>query len=343
MVEAALDFPIYSIKAVAHMAGITEPTLRAWEKRYSILTPQRTESGHRRYTRRDIYRVIWLKNRLEEGMSISQASALLQTQPENSLLEGMETELKPSRNGIGTKPSNGRRNGGNGHSLESLKTSEVRSMEVLVDELLSSLLEFDETRADQILAEAMGLYSPESVCIDIMQPVLTEIGERWMRNEITVATEHFASNICRTRLNSMLDSMPVIKEGPLVLAACGPHEFHEIGIVITTLFLRRHGRRVIYLGQNVPALDLEKDVRRLKPAMVTFSASRTETALILAQEIKPVIEHVRANWLPDLIFAYGGRAFIEEPGLHDLFTGQVYLGDDARQSINLIDQLLPRS
>src|SRR6478672_8358726 len=98
MVEAALDFPIYSIKAVAHMAGITEPTLRAWEKRYSILTPKRTESGHRRYTRRDIYRVMWLKNRLEEGMSISQASALLKTQPESVLLEMAQFE-KNGRNG----------------------------------------------------------------------------------------------------------------------------------------------------------------------------------------------------------------------------------------------------
>lgn len=341
MVEAALDFPIYSIKAVAHMAGITEPTLRAWEKRYSILTPKRTESGHRRYTRRDIYRVMWLKNRLEEGMSISQASTLLQTQPESSLLENMQTELKPSRNGV--KTTNGRRVGSNGHNPEAVKASEVRSLPVLVDELLHSLLDFDEVQAEELLAEAMGLYSPEAVCIDLIQPVLTEIGERWLRNEVTVATEHFASNICRTRLNTILDSLPVIKEGPLILTACGPQEFHEIGIIITTLFLRRHGRRVLYLGQNVPALDLEKDMRRLSPAMVSFSASRTETALVLAQELKPVIEHVRANWLPNLIFAYGGRAFIEEPSLHDLFKGQVYMGDDARQSITLVEQLLPRN
>jgi DNA-binding transcriptional MerR regulator len=335
MIEAAIDLPVYSIKAVAHMAGITEPTLRAWEKRYNILAPQRTETGHRRYTKRDIYRVLWLKHRLEEGMSISQASTLLLTLPETNLFDNIQFELKPERNGI--KP-NGRRVG-----TEGAKGNEVRSFAVLIEELLESFLDFDELSADQVIAEAMGLYSPEAVCIEIMQPVLIEIGQRWMLNEATVATEHFASNICRTRLNSILDALPVVKDGPLLLTACGPHEFHEIGIIITTLFLRRYGRRVIHLGQNVPAVDLEKDLRRLKPSLIVFSATRTETALMLAQEIKPTIERVRATFLPELIFAYGGRAFIEEPNLHDLFTGHVYFGDNARQSVDLVDQLLPRN
>jgi len=338
MVEAALDFPIYSIKAVAHMAGITEPTLRAWEKRYNILNPQRTESGHRRYTRRDIYRVIWLKNRLEEGMSISQASTLLLTQSESTVLEGIQLETKSSSN---NHKLNGKHAANRGHSPT--KTSEIRSFRVLVDELLESFLEFDELRADQVLAEATGLYSPEAVCVDIMQPALSEIGELWMKDEVTIATEHFASNICRTRLNTMLDSMPVVNEGPLILTACSPHEFHELGIIVTTLFLRRNGRRVIYLGQNVPAQGLEKDLRRLKPSLIAFSAGRTEAALILAQEIKPVLEEVKAKWLPELIFAYGGRVFVEEPSLHELFAGQVYFGDDARQSVVLVDQLLPKN
>ncbi|MEI6043943.1 MAG: MerR family transcriptional regulator [Chloroflexota bacterium] len=337
MIESALDFPVYSIKAVAHMAGITEPTLRAWEKRYNILAPQRTESGHRRYTKRDIYRIIWLKHRLEEGMSISQASTLLLTQSETNLLDSLPLELKTTPKG---RKTNGRRSPN--AAIEATQNNEVRSLAVLIQELLKSFLDFDELRADQLIAEAIGLYSPEAVCIDIIQPVLIEIGQLWMLNETTVATEHFASNICRTRLNSMLDSLPIVKDGPLLLTACGPYEFHEIGIIITTLFLRRHGRRVIHLGQNVPAVDLEKDLRRLKPTLVIFSAARTESALMLNQEIKPTIEQVRANFLPELIFAYGGRAFIEEPTLHTLFAGHTYFGDDARQSVALVDQLLPR-
>ncbi len=319
------------------MAGITEPTLRAWEKRYNILTPQRTESGHRRYTKRDIYRVIWLKNRLEEGMSISQASTLLQTQPEENLDEVLQAEVKQGWSTPTTKRN------GQGSNGRYSQTTEIRSLKALTGELLNAFLDYNEQRADNLLSEAVGLYSPEEVCVEIMQPVLREIGERWMRNEVTVATEHFASNMCRTRVNAMIDSLPVVETGPLILTACGPHEFHELGVIVTTFFLRRHGWRVIYLGQNVPALDLEKDLRRLRPALVVFSAGRTETALSLAQEITPVINRVRDNWLSNMIFAYAGGAFNRDPGLHDLFKGNLYFGDDARQSIALVERILGKN
>jgi MerR family transcriptional regulator, light-induced transcriptional regulator len=342
MVDTALDFPIYSIKAVAHLAGITEPTLRAWEKRYSILTPQRTDSGHRRYTKRDIYRIVWLKNRIEEGMSISQASLLLKSQPEEAFLDSVETELKNPRNGNGNHAVKSHLNGTNGvnGSQGRVILNEVRSVTTITQELLQAFLNYDEHAAEDLMAEALGLYSPETVCVEIIQPVLLQIGEMWAKNELTLATEHFATNICRTRLNSMIDSLPIVTEGPLVLMACGPHEFHEIGVIITTLFLRRHGWRVIFLGQNVPALDLEKDLRRLKPALVVFSAGRTETALAMAQEIKPVIERIKQTWGANMLFAYAGRAFVESPNLHQLFEGHHYFGNDARQSVMIVNQLL---
>ena len=112
MIEPSLDFPIYSIKAVSRISGVTEPTLRAWEKRYNVLTPKRTDSGHRRYSKRDIYRVMWLNLRLEEGMSISQASVLLQTQPDEALLTMAQYKSKAANSSNGqlyTSNGNGKR------------------------------------------------------------------------------------------------------------------------------------------------------------------------------------------------------------------------------------------
>ena len=337
MLDTTLDFPVYSIKAVAHMAGVTEPTLRAWEKRYSILTPQRTESGHRRYTKRDIYRVIWLKQRLEEGMSISQASTLLQTQADDSIVKLIQHDLSPDWPSSPAKRSVATPNPRTNIS------SNIRSLPILANELLNHFLDFNEQRADNLLAEAVGLYSPEEVCVQLMQPVLEKIGDRWMSNEVTIANEHFASNLCRTRVNSLTDSLPLIESGPLILTGCGPQEFHELGVIITNYFLRRHGWRVIYLGQNVPALDLEKDLRRLQPSLVCFSAGRTETALSLAQEIFPVIERVRENWLPNLIFAFAGRAFVEDPGLRELFKGEQYFGNTASESVELVSRIFDKN
>ncbi|MDB5078182.1 MAG: hypothetical protein JWP00_106 [Chloroflexi bacterium] len=337
MVETTLDFAVYSIKAVAHMAGITEPTLRAWEKRYDILAPTRTESGHRRYTKRDIYRVIWLKQRLEEGMSISQAAILLHTQLDSALVDEVSSE-KPgwSRSHPAGMLEKGYNRAGNQDPLDG--STLVRSPQVLVNQLLTAFLNYDEATAHNLLAEAASFYSPETVCIDIIQKVLCIIGEYWARNEITVANEHFASTVCRARITAMLEGLPYPQRGPLVLTACGPQEFHELGILITTYCLRRHGWRVIYLGQNVPAIELEKDVRRLKPALVVFSSSRAETAHLLAREVVPVIDQVRTGELSNLMFAYGGRVFLEDSSLHSLFKNKLYFGNDAFDSVNLMEK-----
>jgi DNA-binding transcriptional MerR regulator/methylmalonyl-CoA mutase cobalamin-binding subunit len=339
MAETTLHLAIYSIKAVAHMGGITEPTLRAWEKRYDILAPQRTESGHRRYTKRDIYRVIWLKQRLSEGMSISQAAVLLQAQPDSVLLEVASFE-KAGRNFPGQPTANYIPPD---FHLTQAQPSPVRSPQALMNQLLEAFLTYDEAAAHNLLAEAASFYPPETICLEIIQNVLVEVGERWARNEITVANEHFASAICRARITAMLEGLPLPQRGPLVLTACGPEEFHDLGILITTYCLRRHGWRVIYLGQNIPALDLEKDVRRLKPALVIFSCSRSETAYLLADEVVPVIAQVREDEVAGLLLAYGGRVFIEDVSLHNLFKDALYFGNNACESVNLMEKTFSRN
>ena len=73
---------------------------------------------------------------------------------------------------------------------------------------------------------------------------------------------------------------------------------------------------------------MEKDLNSLNHPLYAFSSSRTESALSVVNEIVPVIEQVRKNYLPNLLFAYGGRAFVEEPSLHDLFKNWIYFGDN---------------
>src|SRR5579883_1587158 len=73
------DMPLYNTKAVVHHTGVPAPTLRAWERRYGILSPRRGENDYRLYSERDIMTVTWLRERVESGMTISQAIALLRS------------------------------------------------------------------------------------------------------------------------------------------------------------------------------------------------------------------------------------------------------------------------
>ena len=70
------DNPIFNTKAVVQQTGIPGPTLRAWERRYDILSPERANNDYRLYSERDIATIRWLKERVDEGMAIKQAIAL---------------------------------------------------------------------------------------------------------------------------------------------------------------------------------------------------------------------------------------------------------------------------
>src|SRR5579859_4212533 len=79
LLDAYSDMPLFNTKAVVHHTGVPAPTLRAWERRYGILSPRRGENDYRLYSERDMMMVNWLRERVENGMTISQAIALLRS------------------------------------------------------------------------------------------------------------------------------------------------------------------------------------------------------------------------------------------------------------------------
>ena len=72
------DTPVYTIKTVVQETSIAPATLRAWERRYGVLSPTRSEGGYRLYSERDIAILRWLKRHVDAGVSISRAVALLE-------------------------------------------------------------------------------------------------------------------------------------------------------------------------------------------------------------------------------------------------------------------------
>ncbi len=310
------DTPIYNIKAVARLTGVAADTLRRWESRYAILTPQRSNGGYRMYSQRDVETIRWLKARVDEGLSISRASELLRSQNGHTTtpitrLERPEPLLEDSEQA---------------HALPRLK-----------QDILNSLEKLDEGHAGQLLNEGLALFSVEQVLEYVIQPLLVEVGELWVRGDWTVAQEHFASAFVRGRLANMIHSSPFRHEGPLVLVACAPHELHEIGPLVLALFLRRAGFRVIYLGQNVPVESLVRMATDLKPKAICISATRTETGAQLV-ELQKAFEKLQSEGDAPLL-AYGGSLFNRNPGLAERLGGH-YLGASAHEAVELLDRMV---
>lgn len=288
----------YNIKAVSKMLGIQAGTLRAWERRYNMIAPIRNDSGHRLYSENHIKILRWLINKVNKGFTISQAVNLLETNP-MSFHEQTEVRVK--------------------------EDEQDRSLD-LMDELLNALLSFDESGAHELLNRAFSLYSVEKVVIEILGTLLVKIGDMWEVGRITSAHEHFASSFLRSRIGMILHTLPVDGLLPKVVAVCGPEETHELGLLIFTLFLRRKGFEVIYLGASIAEGDIDIVLDEVKPEFLFLSCT-------LVRNVKKTFELVDylSNKYAQLNIGLGGKGFSKISN-ENLIRYQAYiLGENKEQ------------
>jgi MerR family transcriptional regulator, light-induced transcriptional regulator len=298
------DRPVFNTKAVARETGVPADTFRAWERRYGVPHPQRTAGLHRLYSDRDIAIIRWLRDRTAEGVNISQAVQLLTS--------AQESEPETA-------------------------ASVARPLQRLQEELLLAVTSFNTPYAERLVGEAFALHPFEAVLLDLLQPLMVEIGARWYRNELNVAAEHFASQFVRRKLAGLFNIFEGSAQRAAIIVGCAPEELHDLGALLIALFLMRRGRHVIYLGAQVPLVDLIAMAQALKPALVCLSASTTETALSLG-----AVAHALQDAAPDVLFGYGGRAFNANPELREGIPG-IFLGQDARELADSVASLLLRS
>lgn len=262
----------YNIKAVSQMLGIQPGTLRAWERRYKIIRPSRNEAGHRLYTDDHIRVLKWLLEKVDKGFTISQAVSLLENNE--------DTVTSPDHAGNKTQ------------------------LDLIGDELLTSLLSFNENDAQRQLDHAFALFTPETVAIDIIGPILVKVGDLWEENRITSAHEHFASQFIRSRIGMMLLSIPSDGVLPKALLVCGPNEKHELGLLIFALFLKRKGYDVVYLGQSIAGGDIDIVIDEIEPTYMFMSCTLKKNIPITVR----LAESLR-NQYPDLKIGLGGYAY----------------------------------
>ncbi|MEM7125211.1 MAG: B12-binding domain-containing protein [Chloroflexota bacterium] len=323
--------PLYNIKAVVQVTDISPSTLRAWERRYDIGAPERSASGYRLYSDRDVAIIRWLKQQVDAGMSISQAVSWYRKLVEEA--DDVQTVVLPDKN------TNilAHRDSPNGVVNMRTSSSNVRSFPSLQKELLEALINFEENSAEHLLTEAFSLYTLEEVGDNLISPVLVEIGEKWHNGQLSITREHYATNYLRQRLVELLRTAGATASGPLVWIGCAPGELHEIGAIMLCIYVRRAGYQVHYLGQDLPYEDLIEEVRLNQPAMILFSASTKETGKNLGELTKRLSDEGPSG----LIIGYGGRIFNKAPELRTDVTG-VFLGATAQEAVDTTKEILGR-
>lgn len=305
------DDPKYTIKAVTTQTGIRAVTIRAWENRYGLLKPQRSENRYRLYSERDVAILRWVKSQVDQGISISNVVRELKS----LLARGEFPEVLPS---ITTRT----------------RTYQPVPPDKLARQLFDALVKHDETQANDILRQANAMFDLTSVCMDVIGGSLFLVGDAWHKGDMRITDEHFASRFLQGKLLNLLQAYPNRRGAPLILMACAPEETHEIGCLMMAVLLRHDGYRVEYLGPDLPLDDIVDYARQEHPAMICMSATMEENALRLDSMSTKL-----AKIKPKPIFGYGGQAFIRKPALREKIGG-IYMGDTIVDGRQVVEKLL---
>jgi DNA-binding transcriptional MerR regulator len=302
------DEPLLNIKAVAQATGIEPVTLRAWERRYGVPKPGRADQGYRLYSEREVAILQWLKSKVDAGVSIKRAVAML-----HHLLDQQNHEpvlASPFAEGQG-------------------------SFESAVDELIAAVHDFDSERAQQVMMQAFALFPVEDVCLKLLLPTLARIGEQWRAAEASLQVEHFATHLIRQRLLALMATLPPPSLSGRVVAGCAPGDWHEMGILVLSLLLRRQGWDVIYLGQAVGLSELGDTLSAIGPDGVILSSSCFQTV----RQLPTAAELIMRTSGGRIWFAYGGSLFGRIPHLSERIPG-IFLGSTLDEALYHTGSLL---
>lgn len=305
--------PTFNLKAVVHETGLKPDTLRAWERRYGVPAPQRTGGGHRLYSQNDIDMLKWLIARQEEGLSISRAVDLWQS---------LATD--------GRNPLHEYQSGTEESVVNVLAVGD--SIVQVRDAWIEACLRFNEQKADSIVAQAFALYPVETVCTQILQRGLSEVGTGWAEGRISAQQEHFASALAMRRIEGLIAATPGPTRNARILIGCPPEEEHIFAPLLITLLLRRRGWDIVFLGANIPLARLEATISAAQPHLVILTAQSLHTAstlLSMAHILQP----------ENVLVGFGGGIFNIKPAARQCIPGY-FLGESLVDALPTIEQLL---
>ena len=252
---------MYTIKRASEMVGVPVATLRAWQRRYRVVDPRRSDSGYRLYGAADIAKLRSMQALVASGWSPKEAAAVvsddsdLETEPDD-----LERDQTPQR------------------SRSSPRASAQTS------DLVAAAADLDPSAVTQLLDEHFATGSFEHVVDGWLLPELDRLGMAWAAGGVTVAGEHMAAAAVQRRLSAAFDAAALDgARSPLLLTGLPPGCRHELGILAFATAARRQGLAVVHLGSDLPLADWLTAAERHRPDAIVLAAPTPS-------DVAPVLE-----------------------------------------------------
>jgi len=259
----------YPIRAAAELTGISVHTLRAWERRYRVVLPERGARG-RVYSPEQVARLRWLRDAVSAGHSIGQVAPL------------SDREIRGLLNGSPASNVPGYRHSIAGDFYERTQLHVMKALE-----------RYDLSKAEAELSLLAASLSPRQLVLDVLLPLLGRVGSAWESGKLHIAQEHMMSSILRSLLGGLKRLYQVRSSRKTMLISTPKGEMHEFGILTAALLAVGQGIGVVYLGTDVPAKEILRAVRKTNVELVLLGITRTRGNAIGMREVRRV-----ANRLP---------------------------------------------
>lgn len=278
----------FSIKDLENLSGIKAHTIRIWEKRYNILTPNRTSTNIRTYDNSNLQKILNVAFLNENGYKISRISKLSDKEICNMV-----------------------------KNISASSSRENRAQNAFQ----IAMLNFDEALFNKTYDELSKDKSFREIFFQVFIPLLEKVGFLWQTDTIKPIHEHYIVDLLKQKM--YLNIAEAKKKLPattkdLYVLFLPENEIHDIGIIYLYYELIFNGNQTIYLGANLPVTDLSYLLeRREKINFVSYFTTRPENVEDFISDFEKQIDNKNDYQL--LLFGHKIKS-LEHKNLPDFVT-----------------------
>lgn len=251
----------FSIKDLENLSGIKAHTIRIWEKRYNLLTPNRTDTNIRYYSLKSLQKLLNITLLYNNGYKISRIAKI----PEDELPIVVREIV----------------------SENSVKNKAINAFKL-------AMINFDQTLFLNTYNSLLGDRSFREIFYEIFLPLLNELGLLWQTDTISPAHEHFVTALIKQKILLNIEKLQLAeptKTDQTFVLYLPDNEIHEIGLLYLNYEIVLRGYRVIYLGQTIPVTSLP-DIQKYYDNIIYLSYF---TVAPPAEEVESYLEEFRTK------------------------------------------------
>ncbi|PCD01349.1 MerR family transcriptional regulator [Halopseudomonas pelagia] len=260
------------IREVSRVTGVNAVTLRAWERRYGLITPHRTGKGHRLYTEENVQQIQDILTWLGRGVAVGQVKELL-------------------------------------HAPQPVDEDANSPWHEMRRVMIQAFVQYDAAELDRILSVTLQRHDADRLCHFLLEPVLEQLQQRWQGQFGSQLEMVFCHSWLRSNLAAHLHAKNSQLHGRPILLVNLSEQHCEAGIWLLALMLNAQGIPFCMLEWEVPASELALLAERCQPRAMLFFSSQ---ALALNQLRRQLPKLVQLQPVPVIVAGPAARIHEQE-------------------------------